>query len=112
VFFNGRLSYCVRKDPVVAVGDDPFAFRPDDHPNPRLCDPSDEDVLVANATLDALRPHSSAPLFVARIDVVTYEDKTCLAEASIDDPFLFLHQAPARAVVDYVNAALTCAKRK
>lgn len=104
VFFNGEFGYAVRKDAVVRVGEDPFAFRADDHPNPRPCTPHDGDLDVAQATLRNL-PAGERP-FVARIDVVTYGERSVLAEASIDDPLLFLELAPEGTADRYVEAAV------
>ena len=94
VHLGGRWSHAIGKDPILSEGTEPSdGLFAEETLTPRT--PSDAEVAVASAALDAL---DASDLVYARVDLVAGEDGAPLAlEVELTEPSLFLREAPGAA---------------
>lgn len=112
LFLGGRFSHAVRKGPLLRRGEGVRQDR-DSRGDLRAVDPTPAQRAVAQAVFDAvpdLVPGTEPPLY-ARIDLVADDaGRPVLLELELTEPSLFLPQAPAGALTQWVTA-VTAATR-
>ncbi|MGY1632798.1 RimK family alpha-L-glutamate ligase [Geodermatophilus sp. SYSU D01186] len=106
LFLGGRFSHAVRKGALLAPGEGVRQDR-DSRGDLRPVEPTAAQREVAQAVFDAvpaLVPGAAGPLY-ARIDLVTdAAGRPVVLELELTEPSLFLPQAPAAAVEQFVRA--------
>ncbi len=95
IFFEGRFSHAIRKDPLLRRGQGPTrALFAEEHITPREADA--EQLRVAKNCLDAI-PFDK-PLAYARVDLIHDDDGSpCVLELELTEPSLFFAHAPGSA---------------
>ena len=111
LFLGGRFSHAVRKGPLLARGEGVRQDR-DSRGDLRPVDPTPAQREVAQAVVDAVADlvPGSPPLLYARIDLVQDPSgRPVVLELELTEPSLFLPQAPADALAQWVRAVTAAA---